>query len=162
LTWVQPKCKFCNAEISWDKVARANAGIKGPLNLDGLPHNCRPSNSNRGNSVNISESVSRNTNPKEIFCNRGCGQRITFDVNVKSESGKLIPLNFDTKARHDCPKNPYNKQKREEEETYQANTRKKEMEEREAGSPLEPSIAAYGNPWPDNVYTTLADIYRED
>jgi hypothetical protein len=85
----QPTCKFCSSRINWNKNARLALGIKGPLNIDGSPHNCR------GNAQ------------KELFCKYGCGTRITFDDNEKSDSGKMIPLDFDTKAHHRCDKNPW-------------------------------------------------------
>ena len=39
---------------------------------------------------------------------RNCGQEIKFDNNVRSTSGKAIPLNMDGN-KHDCPNNPYKK-----------------------------------------------------
>jgi hypothetical protein len=41
--------------------------------------------------------------PDYIDCNKGCGQKITFDDNVRSpKSGKLIPIGENGQP-HDCP-----------------------------------------------------------
>jgi hypothetical protein len=44
-------------------------------------------------------------------CNYGCGTDIHFDDDVKSESGKSIPLESSGEP-HNCPKNPYNSGKK--------------------------------------------------
>ena len=41
-------------------------------------------------------------------CNNNCGIDLHFDPNVKSKSGKCIPLEYDGKP-HNCPMNPYRK-----------------------------------------------------
>ena len=43
-------------------------------------------------------------------CRNGCGHEIHFDKDVKSSSGKSIPLEGATGYdKHDCPKNPFKK-----------------------------------------------------
>ena len=41
-------------------------------------------------------------------CVRGCGTLIYFDESRKTDKGKWIPLEVDTKEPHNCPNNPYN------------------------------------------------------
>lgn len=45
-------------------------------------------------------------------CNNNCGVDIHFDPNVKSKSGKCIPLEFDN-SPHKCINSPFNKKKEE-------------------------------------------------
>jgi len=46
-----------------------------------------------------------------IFCQYNCGTELIFDKSVKSNSGKMIPLDKDTNEPHKCtsPLNPFNK-----------------------------------------------------
>lgn len=43
-----------------------------------------------------------------MLCNSNCGTELHFDPNVKSKSGKSVPLEFDGRP-HNCPMNPYRK-----------------------------------------------------
>ena len=40
---------------------------------------------------------------------KNCGADLIWDETVKSQSGKMIPLEALTKAKHNCPMSPYNK-----------------------------------------------------
>jgi hypothetical protein len=42
-----------------------------------------------------------------VQCYRGCGTEIKFDKAVRSQSGKMIPLELDGN-RHQCPNSQYN------------------------------------------------------
>ena len=44
----------------------------------------------------------------KLACVRGCGTEIYFDKSRKTDKGKWIPLEVDTKEPHNCPNNPYN------------------------------------------------------
>jgi hypothetical protein len=61
------------------------------LNLDGTPHTCNGA---------IKQDIQR-----KITCNY-CGVEIMFNNDVRSPSGKKIPLLVDG-SLHDCPKHPY-------------------------------------------------------
>lgn len=43
---------------------------------------------------------------KPVFCKKGCGQKLIFDANVKSPSGKLVPLNLN-RTKHECTADPF-------------------------------------------------------
>jgi hypothetical protein len=45
---------------------------------------------------------------KGIACNNNCGVMITFDPNVKSTSGKMIPLELETGKQHNCKNSKWN------------------------------------------------------
>lgn len=44
------------------------------------------------------------------YCNQVA---IEFDVNRKSKSGKLLPIEVASGVPHSCPQNPYNQQKKQ-------------------------------------------------
>ena len=43
-----------------------------------------------------------------LACVQRCGTEIYFDKSRKTDKGKWIPLEVDTKEPHNCPNNPYN------------------------------------------------------
>ena len=45
-----------------------------------------------------------------VECRYGCGQKVTFDENFISKSGKKIPIGENERA-HDCPKTQHNMKK---------------------------------------------------
>lgn len=42
-----------------------------------------------------------------MLCRNGCGATITFDPEVKSSSGKVIPVDSITHQPHQCPNSDY-------------------------------------------------------
>ena len=42
-----------------------------------------------------------------MLCRNGCGSTITFDSEVKSSSGKQIPVDSITHQPHQCPNSDY-------------------------------------------------------
>lgn len=42
-----------------------------------------------------------------MLCRNGCGATITFDSDVKSASGKAIPVDSITHEPHQCPNSDY-------------------------------------------------------
>lgn len=60
-----------------------------------------------------SKDVHNSSIKKAVYCRKGCGRQLQFDKNVRSASGKLVPLNLDG-SKHECPLDPYNaKEKRQ-------------------------------------------------
>lgn len=51
---------------------------------------------------------------KDDHCRKGCGIRLKFDPSIKSNSGKMIPLELETGLRHNCPNSNYAKSQRGE------------------------------------------------
>ena len=106
----------CGTPIKFDNKRIGPKGKKIPLNEDdGKPHRCpkRPAST--------------------IPC-RHCSQLISFDENVKANSGKMIPLNPD-KSYHNCPKSPFNLLKMHVSDNKQDNTLKPSTDDNSACQP---------------------------
>lgn len=43
---------------------------------------------------------------KFVLCKKGCNQDVMFNQNIRSASGKLVPLNPDG-TKHECPADPF-------------------------------------------------------
>jgi hypothetical protein len=89
-------CKYCGTQIRFNDKMKSKSGKSIPLNLDMAPHMCH------NNPYSVSASNPENT--KIYHCNY-CAKDITFENNMKTPSGKSIPLNPD-KTNHDCPHHP--------------------------------------------------------
>jgi hypothetical protein len=99
-------CRYgCGTPIKFDSNQVSARGLKIPLNLNGTRHDCanRPYNRRRLQQLQILK-------PRKTWqikpC-KYCSQSITFDDDVRTPSGKRIPLNADG-SHHECPNNPYN------------------------------------------------------
>src|SRR6188472_4456950 len=89
-------CRDCGLELLLDDDYLSKNGKQIPLERTFTPHKCLKRDSS-------------------IFkCQNGCGANITFRDYAVTNSGKHIPLNAKTLARHRCPKKPFNKNTRKQ------------------------------------------------
>jgi hypothetical protein len=64
---------------------------------------------------NLSDIDQKKFRKNKLSSCRYCHKQITFNSNVRSPNGKLIPLNPD-RNKHDCNQSPYGKYKQEQED----------------------------------------------
>jgi hypothetical protein len=82
-------CKLCERKITFDdEYVSEKTGKKIPLDPETAePHECP---------------VWKLNNRKYHDCRKGCGSKIYFDEDQRTESGKWIPIDKETDEPHEC------------------------------------------------------------
>jgi hypothetical protein len=101
-------CNLCGQPITFDnKHISHRTGKKIPLDVDtDEPHDCPEWKGSQQYKPQQSQPQQQSQQPQQRRyhqCNKGCGQEIYFDANhSKSQSGKWIPLDKQTRLPHQC------------------------------------------------------------
>jgi hypothetical protein len=95
-------CRQCGQPITFhNKHISQRTGKKIPLDVETHePHDCPA----RRDQQQQSEQSPQPQQRRYYECRKGCGQEIYFDTNIKSQSGKWIPLDKETGKPHQCEK----------------------------------------------------------
>ena len=92
-------CRLCNQQITFDNKHKSQrTGKKIPLDPGtNEPHDCPVRRDQPQQHTQQQQQQSH-----RLYCNKGCGQEIYFDVNNKTSTGKWIPIDKNTGLPHQC------------------------------------------------------------
>lgn len=77
---------------------------------------------------------------KEIPTCKPCGAMLAFDNNIRSQSGKMIPLDINTHEPHQCksPNHPYNQRLQQQQQIQQNPLVSRQQQPQQQQQPINP------------------------